>query len=597
MNALNNGNGPAGLATDEARALSEPSVLAGAPVGEDPDELAYRQERAQAKADAEARARKAAMGSGDWSAYEALLAEQDRDDSDVPYAERGRHVSTCQEPWLLHGLSVKRGWLNPDDAAIYGHRLEVSEALYDAGHPSDPDGRLLLPGFTAQDRQDITTWRPFEVGRPLDYGKVAEELAKLTERAGAEDALKQVEKLVDEDMPSFIDRRKQERFNAVLVKIASQHQERHWFYAHPFCSECFPAEVTTVDHYYASWILKHGETRFPAEDWDGMVPPMPVKVDDVDFMTVEDLAELPKPGWLIEDVLPDSGTGILRARDQSFKSFMALDMALQVALDEGRVLYCVGEGANNFGHRIDAWLEHSGHECDEVATLDLFPVVPNLFTGGDLYDRVLIKARREHYDLIVIDTYARATTGSDLNSQGDQSVVTARVDDLRRACGGTVLLVAHSQKSDTDSSGSIEIEDARDFVFAMRRDGNRMEVTFEVVKQKDGVESPEPLRYVAKEVGRSIVLIPAGEVDAEPLMTAKDWIVAALDNSRGLGPRTEAKIQEWVDAERKRLGYGPVVRSTLSSTLSRLVKGGAVSKSGSGYVLNIESPEDAEGES
>lgn len=571
MTALANENDATPAQGDVEDALASPMVgdeAAAEPgLSEDQVEANYRRERAEAKAAALDEARQVAMQTGDWAAVEVLRAAQERDDSDVPYGERGLHVDTCREPWLLHGLPVRRGWLSRDDAAIYEHRLEVSDGLYVAGHPF-AGGRLLFPGYTAQDREDVTSWRPWNV--------------KLLAMPPAEEGV-----FASQRLTAIA---KQERFQAVLGKVADQHSGRHWFYAHPFCVECFPADVLTVDCFYASWLLRQtSETRFPGEDWDGQVPPIPVIPDAVDFMTVDELNDLPEPSWLIDEILPGSGTGILRARDQSFKSFMALDMALQVVGAGKRVLYCVGEGANNFRHRIDAWLEYNGWDRDELEDgLDLLPAVPNLFTGGDLYDRVIVKARREQYALVVIDTYARATAGSDLNSQGDQSLVTARVDELKRATGGTVLLVAHSQKSDTDSSGSIEIEDARDFVFSMKRSGD--EVTFEVTKQKDGIESAKPVRYVSKPVGQSIVLVEAGDVDNAPLMTVKDWIVVALESTKGLGPQTEAEIRVWVNTheDHRRLGNKELTKSTSSSTLSRLVQDGQVAKVGRGYALTAQ---------
>jgi hypothetical protein len=577
MTALANGSNATPAQGDVDDALASPMVrdeaASNPELAPDSVEADYRRERAEAKAAALDQARQMAVATDDWSAFEALRTAQDRDDSDVPHAERGLHVDICREPWLLHGLPVRRGWLSPDAAATYEHRLEVSDAVYKAGAPG-ASGRLLFPGFTTMDREDVTSWRPWNVDLltmpPTEEGVFASQ--RLTAMA------------------------KQERFQAVLGKIADQHTERHWFYVHPFCGECFPADVLTVDCYYASWLLRQtSETRFPAEDWDGQVPPLPVIPDEVDFMSADDLAALPEPGWLIQDVLPDSGTGVLRARDQSFKSFMALDMSLQVAFGKyGKVLYCVGEGANNFGHRIDAWLEHNEEVFDEaIPGPTLLPAVPNLFTGGDLYDRVLARARTERYDLIVIDTYARATAGSDLNNQGDQAVVTARIDELRRATGGTVLLVAHSQKSDLDSSGSIEIEDARDFVFSMKRNGS--EVTFEVAKQKDGVESTRPIRYVAKPVGQSIVLVGAGESRDQPLMGTKEWIIAALDNTRGLGPQSEAEIRQWINThpDYLRLGNKALTKSTSSSTLSRLVEAGTVAKGGPRYSLPAASIEES----
>ena len=59
-----------------------------------------------------------------------------------------------------------------------------------------------------------------------------------------------------------------------------------------------------------------------------------------------------------------------------------------------KTAYRIGEGANQFRHRRDAWLEH--HEMDVTdleGGLHYLPAVPNLFTGGDLYDRVLARSR------------------------------------------------------------------------------------------------------------------------------------------------------------------------------------------------------------
>lgn len=524
-------------------------------------EFEYRAKCRIAKEDAIA----AAQLAGDIDGVGAAMAAADSDDSDLPYALRGLELRYGQprEPWLLYGLEVNRQWLTPDARSVYEHRLEVSDALYEIGHPGTPDGggRLLFPEFSARDREDCTTWRPWNV-RLLETDFTPESplySARLTAM------------------------QKEARFNATLTSVAARHTDEHWFYAHPFCRECFGDRGVGVEAFYAGWLVRQrSETAYPAYEWDGQVPPMPVVDDPIDFVTLEDLAAFPEPSWLIDGVLPDHGTGILRARDQSFKSFMALSWALTVAADERRVLYCVGEGVNSFGARIDSWLAHNGYDRDDVETLDLLPGVPNLFSGGELYDRVLAKVRRESYDLVIIDTYARAAAGSDINSQGDQSVVTARVDEIKRATGGTVLLVAHSQKSDTDSSGSIEIEDARDFVFSMKRKGTEGRVTFEITKQKDGVETPRPIEYVTQAVGRSIVLVEAG-VEGESLMTEKDWVVAALTNTAALGPRTVAEIRTWINSHEHR--EKAISDSTLTSTLSRMVGAGSLIKQGAKYAL------------
>jgi hypothetical protein len=551
------------------------------------DDPEYRRQAAQAKETRLTEARKAAMESGDWDAFEAVSAELDGDDTDVPYAERGLNTRYgVREPWLLHGLPTKRHWLSHDDRAAYEHRLEVSDALYGAGWPFAHE-RLLFKEFTARDREHWTSWRPFKVSENVDYGKLAAVLAQKTEEVGATAALAYVENLVDEGQPGIVDRRKEARFHTTLDLVAGSHND-HWFFAHPFCRECFPSDYLTVDGHYAAWLLKQRtDNAYPSCEWDGLVPPMPVLPDEITFLTDEDLDQRPETGWLIDAILPDSGTGILRARDQSFKSFMALSWALDVVTEGRKVLYCVGEGVDQFSRRRDAWLEHNEYEVEDLeGNLHYADRVPNLFTGDAAFEAVLARCRLEQYDLVIIDTYARAAAGSDINSQGDQSIVTGRVDEIKRATGGTVLLVAHSQKSDTDSSGSIEIEDARDFVFSMRRNGTEGRVTFEVTKQKDGVESPRPVEYVTRQIGASMVLVEAGEAGVS-IMTTNDWIVAALDSTRGLGGQTESQIRSWINSHDQRDKL--MTNSTCSSALSRMVTDGRVAKAGTRYSLQESS--------
>lgn len=486
------------------------------------------------------------------------------------FLDECREAKAMSEPRLDFGLNI---WnMDEVDSDEWWRRQRLHIALrHNTNQRGISSPWLLIEPFTEADLQG-TVWRPWPKPVPSEDG--AAEVSEST-------------------------RVKSDRFRAVLEAIAQEHEERHWFFQHPFCRVCFPDDLwydqyakegyrnrreSVVAPRLANWMLRHGERGFPGDTWDGALPPEPDEASVIDFMGTEDLAALPEPGWLIDGVLPDSGTGILRARDQSYKSFMALKMALEVIDNGGRVLYCVGEGLNNFRHRIDAWLEDYGDDdADRKAVdegLDLLPTVPNLFAGGNLYDRVLARARERRYDLIVVDTYARAVAGSDLNSQGDQSLVTARVDELKRATDGTVLLVAHSQKTDSDASGSIEIEDSRDFVFAMKRTGN--EVTFEVTKQKDGVESSKPRRFVARQVGRSMVLEEVSG-DTESIMTSKDWIVASLHATKDLGARSESEIRGWINDHENRRKAMP--RSTCSSELSRMVESGQVLKSGSRYAL------------
>ena len=54
-------------------------------------------------------------------------------------------------------------------------------------------------------------------------------------------------------------------------------------------------------------------------------------------------------------------------------------------------------------------------------------------------------------DLVVIDTLARSSAAGEANSATDMAQVLRRIDALKIAAdGGTVLLVAHTDKGDND---------------------------------------------------------------------------------------------------------------------------------------------------
>ena len=87
------------------------------------------------------------------------------------------------------------------------------------------------------------------------------------------------------------------------------------------------------------------------------------------FLTVSDIESLPDPEFMIEGVLPEGALAILFGTPEVGKTFLALDLALHIALGikwcgrevkRGNVLYLIAEGAPGFKLRLAAW--KAGHE-------------------------------------------------------------------------------------------------------------------------------------------------------------------------------------------------------------------------------------------
>jgi hypothetical protein len=133
------------------------------------------------------------------------------------------------------------------------------------------------------------------------------------------------------------------------------------------------------------------------------------KFDD-EFLLADQLDDLPAPEPLIQDVLSRHSYCILRGRDRSFKSFVALDWSLcmatgnpwqRKAIDRVRVLYVAGEGAHGIGERKRAWESACGLTVDPKWFVVRKSAV-NLFRGGPEFEH----GNRLYYGQIGIDTDA-----------------------------------------------------------------------------------------------------------------------------------------------------------------------------------------------
>lgn len=207
---------------------------------------------------------------------------------------------------------------------------------------------------------------------------------------------------------------------------------------------------------------------------------------------------------LVRDLLPLDAVGMLWAEPGSYKSFLALDIALCVAsglpwlgrnVMPGRVWYIAGEGQAGLRLRIAAWRTARAYTGDldflhtqRAVTLDDEGGSPGL-------DRLLAEAESgTPPSLIVVDTLARAMTG-DESSTRDASRFVAALDSLvaavrkagRPCC---VMLVHHSRKDGEVYRGSSVLRGAADFEYEMRKTG-KLACTLRPHKVKDGNLPPE----------------------------------------------------------------------------------------------------------
>jgi AAA domain/Bifunctional DNA primase/polymerase, N-terminal len=239
----------------------------------------------------------------------------------------------------------------------------------------------------------------------------------------------------------------------------------------------------------------------------------------------DDLDRLPKPEPLIEDTLDRRTVALLAGYHGTYKSFTALAWAASVAtgtpwmgrpVQQGKVLYIVGEGATGIDHRLGAWEEYHGAR---IASDDLhvLPVAIQLADQRALAE-VVDYVEAVGFALVIIDTVARAAVGLEENSAKDMGVFIEAAEQIKRATEpGAVLLVHHTGKDKSTVRGSSALEAAMDTVYTT--EGGDGLIKLKRTKRKDGpMEDTHLLRF--EPVAASGVLVstkptetPAVELD------------------------------------------------------------------------------------
>lgn len=349
-----------------------------------------------------------------------------------------------------------------------------------------------------------------------------------------------------EDMDPFT-MRSAERFQAILRAIDNQHEDRHWFYQHPFCEGCFPPDrwlnettgKTTVAHVVAdrlaNWMLKHGERGFPADEWDGTLPGEPPVTESV-WMDLDEIAAMPKPKWLIADLVPAGKAGFISGPSNVGKSFLGLDWALQVAAyEERKALFLAGEGVDGFGTRIEAWLKF--HDCDDEErqavreNLRVRKGVVDLFAGGTAYEDLLAQVRGA--GIVVIDTLSRARGEAEENSNTDMGVIMRRIDEIKSIvaeAGGSVVVIAHTAKAQGSGirGAGVTLAD-QDFDWRLEPKEGKIRVTNEKSRDSAKGEGFDLVLHPVEGTGSVVITEPFGD---DPVVegghTIKSRVAGAL---------------------------------------------------------------------
>ena len=216
------------------------------------------------------------------------------------------------------------------------------------------------------------------------------------------------------------------------------------------------------------------------------------QLDDIDDEPVE---------WLIEGVIPKKAFVALYAPPASFKSFIALDIAECIATGrefltkpvkhQGAVLYIAGEGHGGIGARIKAMKKH--HNTPAGAPVFFLRKQINLRSStSDIQDLIQavdeIQATQDiQFELVVIDTLARAFGGGNENASEDMGAFITAAGAIQGRYNCALLVVHHAGKDATKGlRGHSSLLGAVDTELEIIRIEDAPKGILHVSKQKDG---------------------------------------------------------------------------------------------------------------
>jgi len=207
-------------------------------------------------------------------------------------------------------------------------------------------------------------------------------------------------------------------------------------------------------------------------------------------MSLWDLAELPAPEFLIEDIFIEGTDAVLYGPSESHKSGTAISWAVAVAhgepwmgrqVKQGPVLFIAGEGGALLFKRLNATLKAA--ELPWTRDIQIISDNVDAYSNEAEIEDLIALAKDMQLRLIVWDTISQHSGVATENSDEMKSVL-RNMRRVARACGAANLIIAHPGKdADRGVRGWSGQKNNIDALFSQRCSDPYITLTCE--KQKD----------------------------------------------------------------------------------------------------------------
>lgn len=240
------------------------------------------------------------------------------------------------------------------------------------------------------------------------------------------------------------------------------------------------------------------------------------------------------PSWLINELVPENATVLLVGPSGSYKSFIALDLALSISTrtdtfgstpsQTGPTFYAAAEGRAGIKKaRRRAW--KAARAVDAVPDFYVMPA-PMLALPEEVQqfgDEIRRRCDGRTPRLIVLDTVAKVMAGLNENDAADAGRFIRLCDSLVEAFPGASVVALHHTGKDEGrgARGSSAFLAGFDTVLELRAHKQTKAVEVWVRKHKDAEERSEPFTFEGKAIGNSLVFQPTTR-EEHAALTGKD---------------------------------------------------------------------------